>query len=483
MTNKQDWLPTLYTEPLSEDFPTDGDKLLKVVDIAWKVSGQPDFELDEWQRWLIRHVLETYPEDHPKAGELRYRQAVISVARQNGKSVLGAIFALYALVLKDPASAEVLSVAYTTEQAKIIYDRVRYVFENNAFFKKKYKSTGFRGITHRSEASTASYTVKSKAGEGLQGVPVTAFLNDELHLTPETTWDAAVSGTTSTQGFVLGITTAGDENSTLLKRLYEEGKQAAAGEGNERFGFFLWEAPEHLDLLDPEALKAANPAIACGRIDVDDLINSLSAMPEPQVRRYHLNQFVASEAAWLPMSMWHALDTGDIPQGPVVYGIDRSHNWDYATITANVKSDGKVHTKVIASLVQPTIDGLEELARAADRKRKGKWYMESSMLKELALRLRDQGMDVEYVTKGQMAGACSTTYALISRRHVVHGGDELLTKQVPKGVAKQSSNGFTINRRDSSGAVDSLIATILGVYGAEQTKNDGPMLHLFKGTD
>ncbi len=88
----QVWAPAVFTPPLSEDFSTKGDVLLKLVDLAWRApetSGR--FELDPWQRSLIRHVLETYPEGHPRAGELRYRQVVISVGRQNGKSVLGAI--------------------------------------------------------------------------------------------------------------------------------------------------------------------------------------------------------------------------------------------------------------------------------------------------------------------------------------------------------------------------------------------------------
>ena len=53
--------------------------------------------LTDWQKWLLRSVLERYPDDHPepsKAGRLRYKQVVISMPRKNGKSLLGALLAL-----------------------------------------------------------------------------------------------------------------------------------------------------------------------------------------------------------------------------------------------------------------------------------------------------------------------------------------------------------------------------------------------------
>ncbi len=57
-------LPAIYTQPLSEEFPTDGDKLIELVKVAWKSPELPDgLQLDEWQEWLIRHLLERYPKD------------------------------------------------------------------------------------------------------------------------------------------------------------------------------------------------------------------------------------------------------------------------------------------------------------------------------------------------------------------------------------------------------------------------------------
>ena len=121
------WQPTRYTQPLSEDFPTDGDRLIELVELAWVSPENPKgIVLDEWQKWLLRHLLERYPDDHEdpnKAGRLRYRQVVVSLGRQNGKSVLGAILGLYGLLLHE-VGPEVLSIASSVDQARIIYNRV-----------------------------------------------------------------------------------------------------------------------------------------------------------------------------------------------------------------------------------------------------------------------------------------------------------------------------------------------------------------------
>ena len=111
-------LPTLYTEPLSKDFVTDGDKLIEFAEIAWKSPENPDgLQLDEWQKWLLRAILERYPDDNPLyPGRLRYRQVVISVGRQNGKSLIAAMLGLYGLLLHE-VGPQCISLASSTDQA------------------------------------------------------------------------------------------------------------------------------------------------------------------------------------------------------------------------------------------------------------------------------------------------------------------------------------------------------------------------------
>ena len=481
---KAAWTPTLATPPLSDDFITDGDQLLKVIDLAWRSPEQKEFALDEWQRDLIRRVLERYPHDHPKyPGQLRYRQVLISMGRQNGKSVLGAVFALYGLLLHGPGP-EVVSVASTVPQANIIYDRVKYVINNNKTLRKRFKVTGTRGIRSRIESKPGTYFVKAGAENSLQGVTISMCLFDEVHICKPETWNAVVFGTSARRdGMVLGITTAGDENSDLLKRLYKTGRQAAVSEDDydERFGFFLWEAPEHLEVTDPEALIAANPSIACGRMDVDQEINAIRNMPENQARRYRLNQFVSSETSWLPQGKWGLLSTcEELPTYKnVVFAVDRTDNWTAATITAAVKHEGRIYTRVVAAMPNPSLEWLEAICADLNKRyRPLSIVMEVANLRDLSARLKARGIKCEYLTQTQMINASATVYSLINEGVVVHGNDALLTDQVRKGVAKNVGEGWRISRKDSVGDVDALLSTVMGCYAAEVMKPQGPALFI-----
>lgn len=475
-------MPTLYTKPLSDDFITDGDKLLQVIDLAWRSPEDAAFELDDWQRDIIRRALERYPDDHPKyPGQLRYKQVIISMGRQNGKSVLGAIFGLYGMLLHGEGP-EVVSVASSVEQANIIYDRVKYVVANNPALLKRYKPTGTRGIRSKLADKPGSYVVKAGKEESLQGVTISLCLFDEVHICKPATWDAVVFGTSARKdGLVLGITTAGDSKSTLLKRLYERGKAAAIEGDDERFGFFLWEAPDHLAVDDPEALKAANPSIASGRIDIDQEISNVRNMPENQARRYRLNQFVSSETSWLPMGKWVALDTSPLPHwNDVVFSVDRTDNWTAATITAAVRHEGRIHTQVVASVPSPNIDWLEDMCvDLANRFGYLSFVMEQAVLADLNARLRERGIKTEYMTQRQMQNASATVYSLIQEERLVHAGDPLLVQQVPRGVAKNSGEGWRVSRKDSVGDADALLSMIQAVYAAEVMQPNGPDLFVF----
>src|SRR5699024_1185599 len=139
--------------------------------------------------------------------------------------------------------------------------------------------------------------------------------------------------------------------------------------GSERFGFFLWEASEDATINTPGAIEQANPAIACGRIDIDTVRSDVANLPEPDQQRYTLNRFVASVSTWLPMGRWRDAAGDGIPDdwtGPVTFAFDRTPSWEWATITATVKLDaeqgGRFATEVVASIPRPTRAQLVTLA-------------------------------------------------------------------------------------------------------------------------
>ncbi len=462
----QMWAPVRFTQPLRPDFITDGDRLIALVERHYRLPDGRLLRLDDWQKALLRHVLERYPDDWPDqtlAGRLRYRQVVISMGRQNGKSILGAVLAIWGL-LQHVKAPTVVGVARSVEQANVIYGRVEYAVRHDPKLLVRLKPSGTRGIRKRD--GSGSYQLRPALDEGLQSVPVTLVLADELHLTKPAMWDSVVTGQRAQQdALVAGITTAGDSSSVLLKRLYEQGEEAIAG-GRDRFGFFLWEAPAGAKLETPGAIEAANPAVACGRIPVDQVLSDEKGKPEPDIQRYTLNRFVAASTTWLPMSTWRDR-AGDIPEhADQVYAISRTQGWENLSITATCKVGGRLYTQLVASLARSDRDELLEICSHLAALGPATFAMASSDLSSVGKALRDAGHDAWILTQNEMCQASATAWRVITQGTMTHAADPLLTAQMPYAKRVNTGESWRVTSRGSHDS-DAVLATVIGLHVAD----------------
>ena len=475
-----DWLPSAYTLPLEEDFPSDGDKVINIAQALWRLPEKHDeiLVLTEWQKWLIRAVLERYPDDHPepsKAGRLRYKQVVISMPRKNGKSLLGALFALYGMLLHEPAP-EVVSVAASADQARIVYRRLKHQVDSSELLAHFFsKSTEHRGLWTKDEQGI--YKVIAANAATAQGLHPSMVIFDELHVAKEDVWTAmALGSATRPDGLTIGITTAGDDTSTLLKHLYERGAKAVDGEEElERFGFFCWEAPKGCRLDDEEAVRMANPQLASGILSWEAVKNELATMPEADARRYRLNQFVSSMNAWLPVGAWTNLPTGR-PINPQVFAIERTAGWEYCSIvTAELQEDGKIATELVGSFNNTNID---EVARACMILAKyGKpFIMDGAVMQDLGQTLKQKGCRVQITSTKDLIHASNNAYRRIMRKELIHPKDEIVSLQMQRAVRKNSGESWRIARKDSGTDIDAAIATVLAIWFVETQQKPQQMV-------
>lgn len=479
-----DWHPTRYTPSLTgtEDFATDGDRLLKFAERHWSIPDAARFVLDAWQVWLIRHCLERYPDDwHVEhlRGQLRYRQIVISMGRQNGKSILGALFALYFLVL-HVRGPRVIGLASVDRQARIVYGRVRYGIDNNPALKRAIRTTATRGITHRDNPS-AIYQTLPAVEDSAQGEPASGVIYDELHLGLASLWDAMLLAMRAQRyGLMIGLTTAGDDDSALLLRLYREGDLAIAGQ-DERFGFFCWEAAD--DALTRENIIAANPAVACGRVSLEQTYADAAKMDADTQRgpdgltgrqrriRYTNNRFIEGVAdSWANTHAWgQAAVPADELRHPtdVVYGLDRTADWSWAALTATTRDGERYDTELVASIADPTPERLIDVCDALARDRHDCTFaMPADTLKDVADRLRENGHTVWKLHERELALATTHARASIARGTVRHPGDPLLALQMPRTRSRDVDGGTRISRTLSVGDCDAVLALVAGLYVA-----------------
>lgn len=489
------WMPSRYTPTLTgtEDFRSDGDRLLKFGLRHITIAEAAVLVLDSWQEWLIRHVLERYPEDWPVEhlrGQLRYRQVVISMGRQNGKSLLGVFFALYLLCL-HVRGPRVLGLASVDRQAKIVYKRTAYAVENSPALSRELKATTTRGITRRDKSG--EYVTLPAKEESAQGEPGSGILFDELHLALAALWDAMILAQKSKRNaLMIGLTTAGDDSSELLVRLYEEGDAAIAGE-DERFGFFLWEAES--DELTEAGVIAANPAVACGRISLEQTMHDAWKMWNDQRRvdgmtgrqraiRYTLNRFIGGAAdAWTNTHLWHgaASDAAGVstiaPDVPVVFSIERTESWEWATIRATTRRGAQYDTELVASLENPTPEQLLAYCTALAATGRAAYAVDRKTLDDLGKRLHDLGHEVYRLTEGEMASAAQHAHQLVTRRVVRHPDDALTRVQIARGRRRtEGEGGWRLSRTLSGVDIDTVINLVTGLYVAAIRPDDGKQL-------
>lgn len=395
------------------------------------------------------------------------------MGRQNGKSLLAAIFVLFFLCL-HVRGPRIIGLASKDGQAKIVYDRVRYGIDNSPALSRGIKTTGTRGITRR-DGSGLYQTLPAKE-ESAQGEPATGAIYDELHLGLAALWDALILAQRAQRNaLVVGITTAGDDSSELLIRLYREGEAAIDGQ-DERFGFFVWEAPD--DNLTEAGVIAANPAVACGRIPLDltmaearKMFANLERGPDgltgrQRAIRYTLNRFIEGAAdAWASTTAWRACAIQELQHATAItYGVDRTLDWEFASITANSHDQGVTRSNLVASFVDPSYDVLLEACKRLAKRGPCNFAMDATTLRSLGKELKDLGYTVWLLGAEEMHAAAQHTQAAIARRAVQNAGDPLTNLQMGRGRRRVTGDSWRLSRSLSLGDVDAVVATIVGAY-------------------
>jgi phage terminase large subunit-like protein len=371
------------------------------------------------------------------------------------------------------AGPTVIGLASNADQANIIYRRVKHVIDSNPLLRARFKTTGTRGITRLDKPGL--YQVKPAKADALQGFATSICLFDEVHLCDPEMWQAMVKGTTSfDNGLVLGITTAGDDNSVLLKNLYELGRKASAGQPDlERFGFFCWEAPEGCAVDDVDALMAANPAVVAGRLPVERLLDQVRTEPVATARRFTLNQFVSGGESWLDMHTWLSAATGGLPEGSrPVFVVDRTPGRAHASVTAVAKAEDRFYVELVAELDDPTDTKLFEMCQKLMQHNPIAFVMDGYSLKDLAKELERYGYPTKTLQQGDVFNATEFAYRQIKLGRVSHDGNRRFAQQIPWAKVKNYGERWRLVRR-GSGDIDAIQGVLFGIYAAETQKEVG----------
>ena len=431
--------------------------------------------LTDWQQWLVEQLYERRAD-----GRLRYRRALIGLPRKNGKSLLGSVIALNALV-EGGLGAEVYSAAGDRQQARIVFNEAKWQVLNSPALAGICKV--YRDVIEV-PATGSIYRVLSSDAKLQQGLNPSTVVFDELHVQrTDDLWDALTLGSGArVDPQVVGITTAGFDYETICGRLYQYGKQVAAGEiVDPSFGFWWWEAPEDCSVFDVDCWRVSNPNLDLGLMDLEDMEVSAKQTGESAFRRYRLNQWVRSQESWLPVGAWEQGNDASIgiaKDKPVWVGLDMALKHDsIAVVVAQPQDDGRI---VVRSRIWIPDGGRLEVAAVEmylrdlhHRYDVVEFAYDPAYFQRSAEFLLDDGLPmVEFPQSRQrMIPACGNAYELIVAGKVVHDGSPVFTDQVLSAAQRMTDDGWRLSKGKSRRKIDAAIALVIALDRATMRYN------------
>jgi len=301
--------------------------------------------LDRWQRRILVRALAV-----DDAGRLVHRVYVASTGRQNGKTALVRSLLGFMLTSPDiPPWQLALGVAHDREQARIPYNALLADLEPMARRRGRHLALGGLRLTRylgiRSAAGggpVREYRVASReARHNVRSLSIDLAVLDEVRTQrDEDTWAALLPTTTARpQPLIVAISTAGDDRSVVLRRLWEHGRRVIAGAPADGFGMTWYAPPDDADPEDPAALELANPAIADGRLSIESILADRAVMTPETYRMEHANLWARGTDEWLPWGIWERqrIDQPPDPGRRVVLGVDVTPGWRHATISVAIE--------------------------------------------------------------------------------------------------------------------------------------------------
>lgn len=343
-----EWLgstePRLWTKPLRELTP-ETSYGFAVVGFARDVLEEP---LDPWEEWAVIHGGELLPDGRP-----RFRQLLILVARQNGKTHLCRVLTLFWLFVEQWPL--VLATSTNLDYAKESWEAVVLTAEGNEVLSPYIARNGVRKANGEQCLTTVDrcrHKIAASNRKGGRSLSVDKLVMDELreHQSYEA-WNAAVPATNARpHAQIVCITNMGDDKSVVLNDL----REAALAGTDPRLGLLEWSAPEDSDPTDPAAWVAANPNLG-RRLDVDTIAGP--AARAKAAGGEQLAGFLTEQLCMRVRSMDSAVDPGAWSRAGVVGSLDAARG--RVALCLDVSPDGMHATLCAAAVVSPGMTRIE----------------------------------------------------------------------------------------------------------------------------
>jgi len=476
-------------------------------------AGQP-LHLEVFQEAFIYAIF-----DNPYGTD----EAILSVARRNGKTFIIAIIIMAFLIgpLAVPYTV-VASAANSREQAALIFKMLSNMIDLSPELEDLTRVVPSGKHIFGLSANTEYFAMSAEAKTG-HGKSLYVVVLDEAGQVVGPT-NPYVEMLKSSQGshenpLFITISTQAPSDGDYLSMLIDD---CAAAKPKHTI-CHVYCAPESAGLLEKRHWKQANPGLHIFRSarDIEKQMTKAERLPalENSARNLLLNQRVSTDTLWLSPNVWkqgnQPVDIDVFRNNPVSIGVDLSQRHD---LTAAVCAAQDPETTIVHLLpfVFTPADGVE--ARAArDRAPYGVWTKNGQMFTcggksmdydEFAETLRDLLDDIgveadtvefdrwridsfksaserksfasfaEWHDIGQgykdFSPRCEAFENLLLEDRIAHGGHPLLNLAASNAIAINDPTGASkLDKKKSTQRIDPLVAAVMAVFPVSEGSDGG----------
>lgn len=482
------------------------------------LAGEP-FEVRPWQRTFLEAVYGVDEMDRRPV-----RTAVLSMARKNGKSGLAAGLALCHLCGPEAESrGQVYSAANDRAQAALLYAEMAAVIDRTPWMERRLSLRRHAKEIEDIGGTGSVYAALSADVGTKHGLSPSFVVYDELGQAPKRDLFDALDTAMGARAepLMLVISTQAPDDLAALSELIDYGERIQAGEIEDpSFHLTLYAAPADADPWEEASWYLANPALGDFRSkeDVARQAGQARRIPskEAAFRNLILNQRVAAETRFLPISEWRAcgdaIDDEDLIGRPCWAGLDLALSRDLtALVLAFPTDDGQVAIRCHFYL---PADGLAERAErdrvpytvwrdqgllqvtpgkttdhrfvAAEVARAASKYSLQALAYDrwridmFKVQLAEEGVsDLEMIPHGQgfkdMAPAIDLLEGAVAERRLAHGMNPILTWCMSNAVITADPAGNRkLDKSRSNGRIDGAVALAMALHAMQMKPEEAP---------
>ena len=438
-----------------------------------RVAERMGHPLMPWQRQVVDTALEL----DPVTGRRMYREILVTVPRQAGKStLLGAL--LTHRCLTEPGS-KVVYTAQTRLDARRKWEEDHLATLMRSPLSHQFTPRMQNGQEAIRWKNGSVWSITSTTEKAAHGMTLTDAFIDEAFSQEDNRLEQAFKPAMATKpdAQLWIVSTAGTPKSHYLNAKVDAGRQAVTDGVTSGVAYFEWSADPDADLDDRQTWWTFHPAL--GHTITEDVIaaDKVSMNPMEWRRAYaNIRTDADQHIQVLDAERWAScVDVESQPLDPVAVSVDVSPTRASASVAvAGARVDGMVHTEIIehrpglawvvkrivdlCATWQPSMVVIDPAGPAG------------SLIPELA----EHGIDVRIVRARDLGQACGMFYDLVEQGRLRHLGQVPLELAVAGAKRRPVGDMWAWHRKDVTVDITPLVASTLAVWGWQQSRISEP---------